>query len=201
MTLVQGRPWDDGFLDVQQELERAGFRQGSGPFLETRWELRHPLAIPGPIYVAEDDACGCGPDLAPNNIVQGDNYDGEFVFRQPASLFEVGQIVEAAEVNPVNAYAMDGNRHWNANLVRQWWASIQPERKRLHDAFQRAHADVLRRLEGRETLPQVPWQAEFVHWRRWLRDMDGPAQVYLRRYCFFLANERIASPSDDLPDL
>lgn len=200
-TEAGARPvWDEGFFDVQRELERAGFAQGRERFRGDLPELRDPMAIPGPLYVSNDDACGCGPDLAPNNVILGERVEGEFLFRQPASLFELGQVLEAADANPVRAYSMDGNRLWTPTLVRQWWHSIQPERLRLQerlDAYGRAAREALAQPGP---MPHITLEVS-PDWRRWLRYIHGPAELYLRRYCFLLEHGRAPSTGDVLPEL
>src|SRR6266550_3363102 len=116
---------EEPFLnDVDRKLRSLGFTQGTGDF-RARWDERSRWNIPGPVYVGDDDSCGTGPLAAPNNVympetVDEDNflplelgpYGGEFLYRQPSTLFELRQIVEAAATNAMSAYAFDGNDHW-----------------------------------------------------------------------------------------
>lgn len=72
------------FLDLGHVLARRGLCHGVGDF-RGDWAQRHPFNVPGPIYVGDDDACGCGPIAAPMNVLQLEGSEwGEFVFRQPS---------------------------------------------------------------------------------------------------------------------
>src|SRR2546430_6401649 len=132
---------EEPFLaDMAKTLRGLGFVQGVGYF-QARWEDRNPWNIPGPIYVGDDDSCGSGPMAAPNNVYMPESSDegrflparlgplgGEFVFRQPSTLFELRQVVEAAATNTMSAYAFDGNAHWTKQAVGSWWDSVPPAR-------------------------------------------------------------------------
>jgi hypothetical protein len=161
-------PLEEPFLDAAAVLRQWGFAQGTEPFLE-RWKARNPWSIPGPLYVGDDDACGVGPVVAPNNVYLEDA-PGEFLFRQPSTRYELRQVVEAALANPVSAYACDGNEHWTPEAVVAWWESIQPVRQQLRAT--------------KHPSPAV---------RRWLDYLDHGAETYLRRYMLFLSTGRVPS--------
>ncbi|WP_164010996.1 hypothetical protein [Pyxidicoccus trucidator] len=119
--------WDEPFLDVTAVLRRWGFSHDTDRYFRASWEARHPWGIPGPIYVGDDDVCGMGPELAPNNVCLFDS-TGEFLYRQATSEYELWQLLDAAWCNPVSAYAMDGDSHWTPASIAAWWESIQPVR-------------------------------------------------------------------------
>ncbi len=173
--------------DIAKTLRSLGFRQGIGDF-QARWEERNPWNIPGPIYVGDDDSCGTGPMAAPNNVYMPETrdesrflparlhgYGGEFVFRQPSTLFELRQIVEAAATNTTDAYAFDGNDHWTPQAVAGWWESVQPVRtdgRRLLHGFAN---DIRRGLRRDE-----PWPSDGL--RRWIDYLENGAEAYLDKY-------------------
>jgi hypothetical protein len=201
---------EEPFLDAAAVLRQWGFAQGTEPFLD-RWEQRNPWNIPGPLFVADDDACGVGPVSAPNNVhLEGS--EGEFVFRQPTTQYELRQVVEAALANPVSAYGCDGNERWTPQSVAAWWESIQPVRQRLrksaseYDEESRRYWKAVnegqrsskldaewKRLEEKRPSPPL---------RRWLDYLDHGTETYLRRYMFFLATGRVPAVDERmLPDL
>jgi hypothetical protein len=161
--------WDEPFLDVTAALRRWGYTHGSEHFPEyEQWEARNPWNIPGPLYVGDDDVCGMGSLVAPNNVcLHGPQ--GEFVFRQPSTEYELRQLVDAAFRNPVSAYALDGDAHWTPEAVAAWWESMQPVRRQL-----------------RETLDAVDNKRPDEAVRRWLDYLDTGAERYLQRYVAFL---------------
>ena len=145
-------------FDLAAALAARGLVHGVGDF-QGRWEQRHPFSIPGPIYVGEDDSCGCGPVQAPGNVLLGEGYSGEFVFKQPASRTELDAVLTAAEVNPMCCYGIDGDEHWTEALVWSWWRGMEPV------------------LHGR---PQNREEAA------WITFMRHDAENYLRGYVAFL---------------
>ena len=181
---------DEPLLDVGAELARWGYRHGSDSF-HGEWKARNAWNIPGPVYVGDDDSCGTGPDAAPNNVwLPTDNEyvsdpGGEFVFRQPASMFELRQIVIASETNAMDAYGADGDAHWTAQDVHEWWRtmseSVAAARRRVEDfdAGVRAWAG-----ERRSGMPPGKWPSAGL--RRWLNYMESGAEPYLRRYVAYL---------------
>jgi hypothetical protein len=177
---------DEPFLpDIAKTLGSLGFRQGTGNF-QARWDERNPWNIPGPIYVGDDDSCGTGPAAAPNNVYMPESrderrflparpggYGGEFVFRQPSTLYELRQILEASATNTTDAYAFDGNDHWTPQAVAGWWEAVQPVRidgRQLLDSFA---SDIRRRRDE-------PWPSDGL--RRWIDYLENGAEVYLAKY-------------------
>lgn len=59
--------YSDVFLNVSTALEGWGLRHGSGVFLG-KWEEKHWMNTPGPLYCGDTDNCGTGPGDAPNNV-------------------------------------------------------------------------------------------------------------------------------------
>jgi hypothetical protein len=178
-------------LDVGGTLRGLGLSQGTGNF-QARWEERNPWNIPGPIYVGDDDSCGTGPMAAPNNVYMPETHDedrflraglapygGEFVFRQPSTLFELRQIVEAAATNTTDAYAFDGNDHWTQQAVASWWDAVQPlrsEASRMLDNFAKDVRAGRRRDES--------WPSAGL--RRWIDYLETGAEAYLEKYVALL---------------
>jgi len=189
---------DEPFLDVTAELRQRHITQGAGDF-GGRWDQRHPLGIPGPIYVGDDDSCGTGPEAAPNNVF---DQRGEFLFRQPSTVYELRQVLCAAEENACSAYAIDGDSHWTPASVEAWGHWLQAERRRLHAivALSRAaHAAYWQESERvrasaeatgvAQPLPPLPVAPAGGFWR-WLDYLDHGAEAYLARYAAFLKRTR-----------
>ena len=150
--------------------------------------------MPGPFYVGDDDSCGTGPLVAPNNVMLGNDTlgdrGGEFVFRQPVHRFEIAQIIEAAGRNPVNAYGCDGNQRWTESLVRQWW-----QQRRGIEAALRAERDRQIRLGTDKDY------VLFCALERYHRFVIDELRSYLRVYLYFLTEGRCPAEGEALPDL
>ncbi|MCP3137916.1 hypothetical protein [Pyxidicoccus xibeiensis] len=190
---------NEPFLDAVAVLRRWGFTQDTEPFLG-RWKGRQPWGIPGPLYVAEDDACGTGPEAAPNNVYLHDA-QGEFIFRQASTEYELRQLVDAAELNVVSQYAFDGNEYWTPSLVASWWGAIQPGYQQLRETVAE-YDKALRRLGGRSRSElDAEWQQQQRHvptvaTRRWLDYLEHGAEEYLLRYIAFLETGRVPALDD-----
>ncbi len=200
---------EESFLDTASSLRQWGYTQGAEPFLG-RWECRNPWGIPGPLYVGDDDSCGTGPEAAPNNAyLHSQGTGGEFLFRQPSTTYELRQVVEAAQINVMSAYACDGDAHWTPATVAAWWESIQPVRENLRETLSRHDTEVRRLSAARSNGPltdeyKAEWARVHASWppfslRRWLDYLDHGAETYLRRYAFFLSTGRV--PALDEPAL
>ena len=61
----------------------------------SKFSMRNPLNIPGPIYGAETDTCCSGPREAPENVLLDKNGQ-EFVFKQASNAREFRGLVSAA---------------------------------------------------------------------------------------------------------
>lgn len=149
----------------------------AGHFFKSNFGKRNPFNIPGPFYGAETDTCATGPHEAPRNVLMDPNGQ-EFVFRQPANVEEIRDMLSAALCECFQGYGMDGDDHWTLLLVRDWWKS---------------RLDLLAslgRLDGSS--------ASILLWRLFLA---GEAEQYLRHYAFFVEERRIPTDSDTLPTL
>ena len=181
-------PADEPFIsDVADILRSHGFRQGHGDFAAL-WSRKHPWNAPGPLYVGDDDLCMTGPDAAPNNVIVLETTDeyaflgesprpsgGEFLFRQPSTLFELRQVIRAAETNAVREYAFDGDDHWTGHLVAQWWEAMHPLQIHAERAVAVWHD---RTRAGRRPVEPVP----SASLRRWLDYLADGMERYLQRY-------------------
>src|SRR5262249_31145265 len=128
--------YEDIFLDVTAALETLGKRHGEGDFL-AKWEDKHWMNTPGPIYGGDTDNCGTGPLAAPNNVaVDEDGY--EVIYRQPVNRYELRQVVDAAWAEVVHGYGANGNLHWSYETIKAWWSDprrkIEQELKQLYEA-------------------------------------------------------------------
>ena len=152
------------------------------PFLyESHWLKKHPFNFPGPFYAGESDTCGTGIGEAPENVVI-DDLGCEYIFRQPVNYYELLCVLNAAEIETVNGYAADGNQQWTYAACRQWW---------------RGRPQLLRHLSRPEVVAANDGQAQ-----RYAECLRGPAEMDLRRYCYFLENGTYPpAASTALPDL
>src|SRR5688572_7007151 len=107
------------FMDVSSALTNLGFRHKERPFTGN-WSEINWMNTPGPIYGAGTDTCGTGPLAAPNNV-QLDESAQEVVFRQPVNLYELRQVIHAADSDPFQGYGADGDSHWTHETIRDWW--------------------------------------------------------------------------------
>lgn len=177
----------DGFLDVSSILLQHGVHHGVS-YLQGSWARRRRLNIPGPLYCADVDNSGPGPAEAPNNVLI-DEQGYPFVFRQPVNLFELRQVLLAAENDPFMNYGADGDQHWNRSSICDWW-----KQHRDFEALASAQRD-----EHLTSGHIVPWYLMALdRWRDYLQD---GAEFYLRIYAFFLEEGRIPRSDDNLPEL
>lgn len=181
--------YEDIFLEVSKALEALGHRHGEYPFLG-KWEDKHWMNTPGPIYGGDTTSCGTGPLAAPNNVGVDEEWQ-EVIYRQPVNRYELRQIVGAAWSEVVHGYGADGSLHWSYETIKEWWADprhkIEQELQRLYEA-QLALRDK-KNYEGFSSL---------MRWMDYLK--DGVYQ-YLKVYAFFLDNGRIPTEGDKLPEL
>ena len=76
---------------------------------------------PGPFYGANTDSCGTGPLQAPYN--SGLDMNGfEYIFKQPSTIQELHEVLNAATVNVLSGYGCDGDDNWTISLIREWWS-------------------------------------------------------------------------------
>ncbi len=193
----------DPFFDVAQRLE--GLALDKENFLG-RWEERNPWNVPGPIYVGDDDACGTGPANAPNNVILvaevdepflgRSHFGGEFLYRQPTSNFELRQVIEAADVNVVCAYGLDGNLHWNHQRVVDWWRRVREVQAAL-----RENVRAWRKEQASGTALSAGHRYPSADLWRFFSFLDNGVEQYLREYCYFLEVGRAPTSESALPSL
>ncbi|MFD3869686.1 ferredoxin [Streptomyces sp. NPDC058623] len=155
-----------------------------------RWEDRDRLNVPGPFWTGMTDTCLTGRLHAPDLVLYDD--DGcEFVFRQPRTPAEVGDLYAAACEETLTGYGHDGDLHWTPDLVREWW----------HE-----RAGVREWAMG---LGWGPWVTDPQEWRNdaaagaraYVAHIDGDLGGYLRGYLFRLREGRPARVGEALPGL
>ncbi|MEU8776620.1 ferredoxin [Streptomyces sp. NPDC048606] len=158
-------------------------------YLFGSWENRDWRNVPGPFYGAETDTCMMGREIAPLNILYGDEMD-EFVFRQPRNPLEVHKVLFAALNDPYGAYASDGDQYWTVAGVRDWWRSRERVREWIHSAScGLAHR-------------KNPTDHDLVSGLRdYLEYIDGDLERDLRVYMFHLDNGEAPEVDVILPDL
>jgi hypothetical protein len=88
--------------------------------LKGNWTEKNWLNVPGPFYGAMTDTCQAGPVQAPGNVLFDENFQ-EFVWRQPRNENEVRDVLNAAYQDPFDGYGWDGDAHWTAAAVFEWW--------------------------------------------------------------------------------
>lgn len=171
-------------FDASTTLESLGYHHGNRPFLGT-WEEIHWMSTPGPIYCGQTDNCGTGPVAAPQHVeVDRDGF--EVIYRQPANLFELQQLVGAADTDPFHGYGIDGNLHWSYAMLKTWWA--EPRRK----IEQEVRSLIEARRENRYELDGLT---------RWLDYLQHDLYQYLQTYAFFLDTGRFPQANERLPTL
>lgn len=157
-----------GSVLIGNEMEDFFWPEQEGRCLDkSYWHERNPLNFPGPFYAGQTDTCGTGPCEAENNILVDDNGQ-EFIFRQPANMQELLEVVNAGLVEVFSSYSCDGNNHWTYSLCKEWWYT----RHDVTAEFRKADAS---KLNGRRT-------------KLWDDYLLGEAGTDLRRYCYFLEN-------------
>lgn len=148
---------------------------------KSHWLKKHPFNFPGPFYAGESDTCGTGIAAAPENVVN-EPHIGEYIFRQPGSYYELQCVLNATAIEVFDSYSADGNEHWTYAACRQWWGN---------------RAQILRHLSRPEVVAANDGQAQ-----RYAEYLRGPAEMDLRRYCYFLENGTYPpAASTALPDL
>ncbi|WP_339726910.1 hypothetical protein [uncultured Gimesia sp.] len=173
---MNDKPWYDlsdyNIRPSGRNAKAEDFNAFDGIFSE-----RNRFNIPGPIYCGQTDNCLTGRPEAPDNIMfDCDGY--EFIYCQPINLYELENVVSAANVDPFCGYAADGNEHWTLSLIRDWWNT-------RYDLL--SDADSLRK-----------WNNNVDEWQSYL---NGPAIEYLRQYAFYIEEGRLPEFQDHLPRL
>lgn len=171
-------------FDLFLRQEVLPFQQPTTAYLafldHDHWGAKNRFNFPGPFYAGESDTCGTGLDQAPTNVML--DADGcEFVFKQPATHYELLCVVNAAAVEVLDSYSANGNDHWTTETCRSWWHNRGP---------------LLRALQGEKIVKRNEGQAQL-----YFDYLQGAAEMDLRRYCYFLeaghypATERTALPA------
>ena len=177
------------FMDIAAALPQLGAYHGQGNLLG-QWEQKRPWNVPGPLYTGDVDNSGPGPYEAPNNIfIDADDFP--FIFRQPVNLFELRQVLLAADHDPFRAYGADGNDHWDLASIRAWWRgrhTIDPSMA----ARERRVAELESGHDSTEYLVAID---------RWQEYLRYETEQYLRVYAFFLEEGRVPGTEDHLPEL
>jgi hypothetical protein len=155
-----------------------------------QWHDLGELNVPGPFYTGMTDNCWTGRMHAPGNVVYGGEYFVEYVFRQPRDAAEVAGLVLAAEADPFQAYACDGDGHWTPVAVRTWWH----DRQRVIDTVS-ATLEALDAQDGSESRDAAQGLQEFLSY------IDDGLAADLRAYVFRLETGRYPGPGDRLPEL
>lgn len=163
----------------------------SFPVFRGVWAERNWRNVPGPFYGADTDCMMMGRVEAPRHIA----YDGdhEFVFRQPVNADETEALVHGAQLELYNAYGWDGDDHWTAGSVRDWWRDRGGVREwavtagvewAAYDEDPRYAAHYHEAAQGHR---------DFVAY------IDDGLEAYLRGYLFWLEQRREPRRGEALP--
>jgi hypothetical protein len=194
-------------MDISTALTELGYKQGPAPF-SGKWNDCHWMNIPGTIYCGQTDNCFTGPPVAPNNVyVDGPGY--EVIFRQPNTLYELQQVIKAANSDPFDGYSMDGDSHWTIEAVKGWWSRvgelkdyIKRTMKQLVDDTERDHASDLSLDDKLRSVWQTRCvSAELVALDRWLQFLNEEARSEIRCYMFYLETGSYPGNGVQLPDI
>ncbi|MEV7585838.1 ferredoxin [Streptomyces erythrochromogenes] len=166
---------------------------GTGsPVFTGVWAERHWLNVPGPFYGANTDTMEFGRAFAPRHVAY--DCEHEFVYRQPVTAIETEHLVEAARIEPYSGYACDGDDHWTAGSVRDWWRDRGRVRAWALAAAQEREAEEDPRYRGHHE------DAARGH-RDFVAHIDDGLEAYLRGYLFWLDQRREPRPDEPLPRL
>lgn len=157
----------------------------------TKWAEKHWLNVPGPVYTGQTDTCWTGRYCAPRHVLYGGEFYNEFVYRQPKSPAEVEALLAAANEDPFDGYAFDGDSRWTPIAVHAWWL----DRRRVEQHV----ADLLAEWTAEEVHPQEAEAAEGA--RDFLAYLAGDLETDLRAYLFRLESGRYPDKGDRLPNL
>lgn len=178
---VLGAPmFENVFLDVEDALLKMDPSEWRATFRDN-WSDNRWLNTPGTIYCGQTDNCGTGHPEASYNICE-DAHGYEIIFRQPVNQHELLEVIQAAACDPFGGYGCDGNRHWNREALREWWAR--------HDELKQ---EIKRMKASRGWIPEA--------YDAWLSYIDGDALLYLRVYACFLEMGRVPRQGEALPEL
>jgi hypothetical protein len=181
-------------------VSSAGVKVSDGPptwvmaepseYLLGQWSERNWRNVPGPIYGAMTDTCWASRMFAPHHISY-ENQDGqEFLYRQPRSRSEVLGVLCGAWNDPYRGWAGDGDQHWTPALVREWWR----DRGRVREWIEK---DLLL-WSGSASEYEREAATGLVEYAAYL---DGELETHLRGYLFWLIEQRIPPPGENLPKI
>ncbi|WP_194235874.1 hypothetical protein [Streptomyces sp. CB01881] len=160
------------------------------------WQERNWRNVPGPFYGADTDSMQMGRHDAPFHIAYDDDHgplDGrEFVFRQPVGPVQTYDLLSGCFFGH-GGFAMDGDDHWTAPAVREWWQ----ERGQVREwAFG---------VSSRWSRTRGKYREHYRDAAQGLRDytayLDHGLEEYLRGYLFWLAERRPRRAGESLPRL
>lgn len=113
-----------------RELEYNISSYDVGKFQDIHW-----LNTPGPIYTTCTDNCGTGQIEALNNV-GGDQDYREIIFKPPFTYTELKETLNAAAVDPFDAYYFDGNEWWNEENIIAWWNKSEERINYIIDRYE-----------------------------------------------------------------
>jgi hypothetical protein len=160
------------------------------------WRYRYWRNFPGPFYATRANTSSLGAYVTEGcgGVILFDGQQ-EFVSRQPRSEAELQRLIRALDGDEVLSYQCEGNRHWTLPLIRDWWG-MRPELLGWAEGVLRGNrspacgsrSDNRRSVDAGEVLA-------------WIRFLQFEAEEYLRHYCFFRIEGRVAGPGEALPEV
>jgi hypothetical protein len=117
----------------------------------------------------------------------------EFVWRQPIIPGAYSACLRAMYCDEVGSYAVDGNRHWTPELVREWWS-------RTPELLVWAENHLLRK-DDPVAFKQGYDVTDKTIFREYVRFLKYDAEEYLSSYIFLLLEGRPVKSGDPLPSL
>lgn len=185
-------PWIARLQGERLAAQSTPIRPSSEIF-QGKWAERNWRNVRGPTYGAMTDNCWVGRLSAPHHVLYGDddNYEQEFLYRQPKSLGELLQVLDGAEQDPWAGWARDGDQHWTVEAVRDWWRD-RARLKEWIDRKIRERSAVDANEQAHEVLTGLRDYAAYV---------DGNLELDLRRYCYWLDEHRAPATDAPLPTL
>ncbi len=161
-----------------------------------RWSEKYWRNVPGPIYSTT-------LNMMSGLAFGGDeqhllfDYQCEFVWRQPITSDEYKICLSAIDMDEVNSYQVDGNKHWTPQLVREWWGQKSELESWPKELLARPRNDS---NEFRGLQPATLALCEPIY-IEYLKYINTSLPEYLRSYLFLLETGRAATSGDTLPNL
>ncbi|WP_285641477.1 hypothetical protein [Lentzea sp. NBRC 102530] len=157
---------------------------------DEKWVAKHWLNVPGPFYTGLTDNCWTGRLVAPRHVLYGGEHRNEFVYRQPKTPDEVENVWRAADDDPLDGYADDGDERWTPEAVRAWWHDrdkvVEHVTELIAEWSTQSHPERVDAAQGG---------------RDFLAYLAGDLEADLRAYVFRLDHGRDPAPGDVLPAL